>query len=143
MADKKIGKLTYRVERLSAFETVKMGRRIANLFGPALPGIIEALRTRGENDEVSDGAALAAMGSLAVSLDDRFDALIKELAEMAEVQWNGSWSEVMVEQEELVQDAGTLMMIAWFVLETNFKSFFSGPLAKVLGGQTLASPKAG
>ena len=141
MAEKKIGKLEYRVERMPAFDTVKMGRRIANLFGPALPGVVNAMRVEEGGDR--DAAALAAFGALAATLDDRFDNLIRELAEMAQVKWSGQWTEVIVDQEELVQDAATLMLIAWFVLEVNFKSFFSGPLAKALGGQIQGSPKAG
>jgi hypothetical protein len=141
MAEKKIGKLEYRVERMPAFVTVKMGRRLANLFGPALPGVVSTMRVEDGGDR--DAAALAAFGALATSLDERFEGLIRELTQMAEVKWNGQWVDVAVEQDELVQDGATLVLIAWFVLETNFRSFFSGPLAKALGGRTPASPTAG
>ena len=141
MAEKKIGALEYRCTPAPAYETVRMGRRLANLFGPALPGVVQALRQEGEADR--DAAALAAFGAMAVNLDDRFDATIKELAEMVQVKWNGGWEDVQVAQDELVQDAGTLMLIAFFALEVNFKSFFSGPLAKALANQTRASQKDG
>lgn len=137
MAERKLGALTYRVSPLPAYHAYKLGRRIANLAGPALPGLAGAL---GKADEASrDGAALAALGALSAHLDERADDLIRELAEMAQVQWQGAWHDVSVEQDELVQDVGTLLLLAFFVLEVNLKSFTSGPLAKVLGAATNGS----
>lgn len=134
MAEKKIGALTYRATALPAMQTVTMGRRIANIVGPAMPALADALaKSDGTN---RDTAALAAFGEMAGKLDERFDGLVRELAEMAEVNWNSVWTPVSVEMDEFVPDAGTLMLLAFFVLEVNFKSFFSGPLAKLLASRT-------
>lgn len=136
-AEKKIGSLTYRVDTLPAMQTITMGRRIANLFGKAIPSVAPLMEAMTSTEEgARDEAAIAAFGVIAAELDGRFDDLVRELAEMAEVQWNGQWIGVTVEQDELVQDAGSLLLIAFFALETNFRSFFSGPLAKSLARRT-------
>jgi hypothetical protein len=138
--ERKIGSLPYRVDRLPAFQGITLGRRIANMAGPALPALAGAL---GQTEEgARDAAALKALGTLATSLDEKFDDMIRELAQMAEVNWQGTWTKVDVEQDELVQDSATLLLIAFFALEVNLKSFTSGPLAKVLGAATKGSAKA-
>lgn len=136
MAERKIGSLTYRAEPMPAMQTVTMGRRVANLAGPSLPALAGAMQKQGD---AQDAAALAALGTLAANLDERFDALIGELARMAQVKWNGAWDQVDPDIPEHVPDAGTLLLLAFFVLEVNFKSFFSGPLAKLLASRTPAS----
>jgi hypothetical protein len=140
MAERKIGNLTYRVSPLPAYQAYKLGRRIANLAGPALPALAGALSQKEET--ARDGAALAALGALSIHLDEKADDLVRELAEMAEVNWQGVWTKVNVDQDELVQDVGTMMLVVFFSLESNLKSFTSGPLAKVLGAATTASQKA-
>lgn len=139
MAEKKIGDLVFRVVPMPAMQTVTMGRRIANLVGSGLPGLVGAIGAEGES---RDAIALAALGSMATNLDDRFDSLIRELAEMAQVQWQGTWHDVQVDQPELVPDAGTLLLVAFFSIEVNFRSFFSGPLAKLMASKTAASMSA-
>jgi len=139
VAEKKIGKLTYRCEQLPAMQTVRMGRRIGNVLGGSLPQLYSVFSLQDEADQ--NAAAIAAFSAMAANLDERFDDLVRELAEMCQVKWEGQWEDVNVEIEEYVQDAGTLIAIAVFALQTNFKSFFSGPLANLLGNRTPASQK--
>jgi len=151
MAEKKIGKLEYRVSRLPAFETVKMGRRLTHAFGPALGTLVAALRAQdmpedagADNQQRMMAVGAAALSAMAPSLDERFDHILKELVEMAQVKWESQWTEVIADQDEFVQgDPLVFMQIAWFVLEVNFKSFFSGLQAKVPASPTPGSRKAG
>ena len=156
MAEKKLGprNLEYRCVQGSAFQTAKMGRRLAVLLAPAMAGIIKAFRMpepqEGDNEKVAqqkedarDAVIYQSFTQLASTLDERFDAILKELAEMVQVKWEGQWENVDVHQDEFVQDVSTLFLIAFFALEVNFKSFLSELLAKGSAARTRASQKDG
>lgn len=140
MAEKKIGGIEFRCTPLPAMQTVTLGRRIANLFGPAIHHLIGAMQAQGKDENTSDQAALAAFGIIAANLDERFDALVKELAEMTQIKHEGRFEDTIVDIH--IQDAGQLMLAAFFAAEVNLKGFFSGPLAKALASQIPGSRKA-
>jgi hypothetical protein len=137
--ERKIGKHTYRVERMSAVDTVGLGRRVGNVIGPGLPMIYRALVAPKES---RDDLALVALGAVATQADARFEAMITELAETVQIKWNGEWMAVVAGQDEMVQDPVHLMLIAFFALEVNLKSFFSALMARFRPAATSASHPA-
>jgi hypothetical protein len=140
VAEKKIGSIEFRCTPLPAMQTVTLGRRIANLFGPAIHHLIAAMQAQSKDAAASDQAALAAFGVIASNLDERFDDLVKELAEMTQIKHGGRFEDTIVDVH--IEDAGTLMLAAFFAAEVNLKGFFSGPLAKALASRMPVSPKA-
>lgn len=127
--ERRIGGMTYRVTELPAFPAFVMGRKLASIIGPALGGIIMA-SMKGTDAERRAGV-VAALGQVVDRLDDRTDALVRDLAQHAEVHYRGVWMKVNVETPEHLQDAGCLLELVGLVLEVNLASFTSA-----LGGNT-------
>jgi hypothetical protein len=139
MAERKIGDLTFRVEKLPSTEALRLLTRLTKILGPALrylDGAFDADEGR------RDTATLAAIASIVETVEEAtFNSLVVEAAEMAQVNWNGAYEDVIVDTH-LRDDLLTVFKVAIFALEVQFKGFFDAGRASPVAQRILASRKA-
>lgn len=119
MAEKKIGKDTFRVQPLPASRAVELGARLIRVAGPA----IAELRDGGEE------AFARALSSLSRTMDPKeVTNLIVEMAEQAEISHEGSYMPVIFDQHFTGRLQDAFQLVA-FVVQTEFGDFLSDGLA--------------
>lgn len=135
MAERKIGKETYRVDPLPAKRALVLFARLGKVVGPGLEGLVRAIGQRGESDAASNAAAVSALSRILETVDpETFADFVEEIAEIAEVKQGSSYVGVSFEGHFSGRLNEALPVIA-FVLREQFGDFFTGLLASGRAGQ--------
>lgn len=127
-AERKIGERTFRYERMSADQGLKMLLRLMKVLGPA-KGLIEAIAA--EDEASRDALGMVAMVEFIENMDQAavYDLII-DMASRCDVNdpqqqhWDKALPGVL-ELNELIQ-------VAMFALQSEFGSFFADGAGSVL-----------
>lgn len=131
MAERKIGGQTYKVEPLVASEAIELYAALIAAVGSAsgkLPAIILSLTTGEEEGKImADVAALSALADIVRSNGaDGIRNLVRRIVEIARVQApSGEWRQVDLDGD-FTGELGKLLPVAKFVIEEQFRDFFTG-----------------
>lgn len=135
MAEKKIHGSVYQVGTMLALDALKLKVKLLKVLGGAIDRLPMILAGAGKDKDkaakdASNAAAVAAFADIFVHGDpDEMIALVKEIAEMAQVKRpSGAWEQVDVELFQS-DDLSELFEIVVFVLREVFGPFFSEILA--------------
>lgn len=131
MAEKKIGKQTYKTEPMLATEAIRLQARLLKVVGPALDKLPTVFGGRQKGDEVvSNAAAIAAFTDIFTRSDpDDIMELVKDVCEVAMVKRpSGAYDPVSFDGD-FTGNLGEIIPVAVFVLQEQFGDFFGAALA--------------
>lgn len=129
MAEKKIGGKTYRVAPVLAFESIKLKAKLMKVLGGGISKLPKILANSGkdkteEHSQAANAAAMEAFTEVFVNGDpDQMANLIKEVAEIAEIQSeSGVYNQVDIDRDFTGNEQG-LFELCFFVLKEVFSGF--------------------
>ena len=133
--EKEINGANYTVTQLPARRAIKLKAKLIKMFGPVLAQLFLVVKKVDKEEYEQKSNIVSAVEILASNLDPvDFETLIVEL--FAGVRKNGKELLPNVIDTEFAGDLATLYLVALFVLEVNFASFF-----ELLGiGRQFQSP---
>lgn len=138
MAERKIGKDTFRVAKMGARASQRLLLRIGKLLGPG----IETFATAVASTDRERSAIQAIGGMLAKASPEEADALLVDLCSEAQINVQGTSAgqyEPVVFDHHLDHDLIQAWQVAGFVLEVNFRDFFGALAGTGLGQQIRQS----
>ena len=132
MAEKKFGGREFRGRPPLATDAIRLQARLFGLIGGGVDHLPEILAGTGK-DKTADqkakaqGAALAAMTDIFAKCEpDKVTALIKDIAEMAQIkQASGDYMQVDLDAD-FIDNVGDIYPFIFWVLKETLKDFFSG-----------------
>jgi hypothetical protein len=120
--EKEINGATYSVTQLPARRAIRLKAKLIKLFGPALAQMV--LQTTAENESKSKNSLVAAIESLAASLDPaEFENLVVEVLQGS--RKNGKELLPQIIDLEFAGDMESLYKLLMFILEVNYANFFT------------------
>lgn len=143
MAEKKIGKETFRVDKMGARDAQRLLLRIGKMLGPG----IEAFASAVTSTDRETGALQAIGGMLTRADPAEADALLVDLCQSASINVEGmpkGQYDPVIFDHHMDADLMQAWQLAAFVLEVNFRDFFSAAAATGLGKavvKSAASPR--
>lgn len=119
MAEKQIGGLTYRCQRLPADKGLRLALRCLKIAGPALPHVLTALKGQ------TGAAGLHAIADMIIATDtDEAHGFITDFVSLCEVQEDGQYIQV-VPGHHFGDDIADLLECFIFALEAQLSDFFT------------------
>lgn len=135
MAEKKIGKKEFKVDKMPATEGTRNLLKLTKIVGPGIGKLSAVLSLKGE--EQTD-ATLAAFSEIIGELDPNImTAFIVELVETAQVKDGTEYMGVIYDMH--IEDLSEAFELLFFVLKVNYASFFG---AKMDAALTVARTRA-
>ncbi|EHP94879.1 phage tail assembly chaperone [Methylorubrum extorquens] len=116
-AEKKIGGIAYRCEKLPASEALKLYVRVSQFFAPA-PGLMATIKKDGGKD-ITPANAFMVLAMTEGADPDRMHDFVAELVALCQV---GSDPCVMGVKPENME---TAVDVAWFAMQTQFSDFLA------------------
>lgn len=132
MAEKKIGKRTFRCDKLPASESVGLAFRLGTIAAPLLEnfasGGFSFSSLMGDSDEAQSQRALAAIAKFLTSIDPKEgQELLIELAEKASLkQPGGNYEPVIFDSAFAGEHLADSIQVAAWVIQVNLSDFFKG-----------------
>lgn len=132
MAERKIAGKTYRVSPMTCADALALYTDIMRIVGPAaprLPAIIVSLSSDDEGQNMlADVAALTAVSDILSRVPtSEVVGLVRRIVETAEVSLNNGKNYDPIEMDlEFTGHLSDLIPVARFVLEEQFRDFFTG-----------------
>lgn len=143
MAEKKINGQTYKVDPLLATEAILLQARLLKVVGPAVDRLPEVLSAAAGGDETEKARANATAISAFMDIFQRADpreivGLVKDVVEIAMVMPpSGQYRKVDLDGD-FTGNLSAMAQVAVFVLQEQFRDFFSGVLANGSLGNRVA-----
>lgn len=145
MAEKKIGKDTFRVSKMGAREAQRLLIRIGKMLGPGLEAFTQAIATV----DRERSAMHAISGILSKADPEEVDALLVDLCQQASINVHGAAAgqyDQVVFDHHLDHDLLMAWQVAGFVLEVNFRDFFAAAaetgLGKAVTRSAVSTPRS-
>lgn len=142
-AEKKFGEETFQTRHLPPTEAQRLLLRISKLAGPLITEVIAAIASLNPDQQARDSQAIIAFGKFLTDVDaDEAEQLVHYLISQVKIKnvQHGYYEDIVFD----VHFADNLIrawQVAWWVLEVNYRSFYSAVGESGLFRATLSSAK--
>lgn len=135
MPETHIGEHDYRYSSMDPFAAGEIGFELIAMLGGGVTALTEETAS-------ADRQALLMLFGMAQKIEpQRSMTVVKRLCEAAQIKLNGAWEPVVFShhfQGRLLDS----LMLARYVATIEFKDFFDGGLAKVMGSAPAPTPES-
>lgn len=125
MAEKKIGKHTFKVDQLNATRAVSLMFRLGNVAGGAMAKLAKAAAAPGDPDEKRDAILTAVGEALSQTNPETAQGLLVDLCACAQVQMPQGHYEPVVFDAVFEGEPLKSLELAAYVVQVNFGDFFA------------------